>query len=100
MSLRRVVEQRVLDPTSNEMPLGQCPTDLVAEHYARMPPDGARGKFPLNASFVEGREASFGATPHSGPCLPIFSEVPWQWRTFTLTRTCFALGTLPWTRQR
>ena len=51
------------------MLLGPLPTDLVAEHSARMPPEGARGKFPLNASFVEGREASFGAPPHSGPLL-------------------------------
>ena len=45
------------------------PTDLVAEHSARMPPEGARDTFPLNASFVEGREATFGAPPHSGPLL-------------------------------
>ena len=69
MSLGRVVETIVLDPSSNEMMLGLCPTDLVADHSARMPPEGTRNKFPLNASFVDGRVASFGAPPHSGPLL-------------------------------
>ncbi len=56
-----------------EILLDQFPTDLVAEHSARMPSEGARGmcagKVPLNVPFVDDREASFGAPPHTGPLL-------------------------------
>ena len=52
-----------------EMLLGPFQTDLVAEHSARMPPECARGTFPMNASYIEGREASCGAMPHCGPLL-------------------------------
>ena len=34
-----------------------------------MPSEGARGTFPLNASFVDDIEASFGAPPHTDPLL-------------------------------
>ena len=50
-------------------------TDLVAYHSVRMPPEGAWGTFPLNASFVDGREASFGAPPDSGP---LFTHIFWS----------------------
>ena len=51
----------------------------------RLPPVGGQDIFPLNASFVEGRNASFGAPPHYAHCLPILPGVPCQWRTFSLT---------------
>ena len=72
------------------MLLGPFPTDLVAEHSARMPPEGARGTFPLKASFVEGREVSFGALSHSGPLLThIF------WSALSMAYFCLAQN-MPW----
>ena len=54
-----------------EMMLDPFPTDLVAEHSARMPPpEGERGTtFPLYAPIVESREGSCGAPPDSCPLL-------------------------------
>ena len=55
-----------------------------------MPAEGARGTFPLKASFVEGREASFGAPPHSGPLLThIF------WSALSMAYFYFAHN-MPW----
>ena len=43
-----------------EMLFGPFPTDMVAEHSAKMPPERAKDTFPLNAPFGEDREGSFG----------------------------------------
>ena len=71
MPLGRVLGKGVLGPSSNDHrnAVGSIPTDLVAEHSARIPHEGARGTLPLDESFVEGRETSFGSPPHSGPLL-------------------------------
>ena len=71
MSLGRVVGQKfwIHLPMTIEILVGPFPTDLVAAHFARMPPESPQGTFPLNAAFGEGRVAHFGAPTHSGPLL-------------------------------
>ena len=82
-------------PMTIEITLDPFPTDLVADHYVRVSPEGACDTVPLKAekSVLVHRQ-----TPTH--CLPTFPGVPCQWRTFTLTITCLALITSPWTHQR
>ena len=67
----------MLLPATNQKLLYQLQVDLVAVPSSILPPESERATFSLNASFVGGREASFGAPPHSGQlCLHTFSGVP------------------------